>query len=223
MRVIPGPRLVLSLTLCVGVLAIGLRINDVWDAASSGRLFSRQAFAETAAADAPAVSPPTLASAAPASPDKPAAAPSAAPEINIPDDASPAEMEVLKQLSNRRQELEKRAHDLDTREDLLKVAEQRVDQKIKEMETLRKQLQSMVNQATEAQAAQLDNLVKIYETMKPKEAARIFEALDMPILLSVIQRMKPARTAAVMAEMNPDKAKEITTALTKQDKLPQVK
>ena len=132
-------------------------------------------------------------------------------------------MEVLKQLSNRRQELDKRAQDLDTRDALLKVAEQRVDQKIKDMETLRKQLQVMVNQVSETQAAQLDNLVKIYETMKPKEAARIFEALDMPILLSVIQRMKPARTAPIMAEMNPDKAKEITTALTKQDKLPQVK
>jgi flagellar motility protein MotE (MotC chaperone) len=141
----------------------------------------------------------------------------------VPDDASPAEMEVLKQLSNRRQELDKRAQDLDTRDALMKVAEQRVDQKIKDMETLRKQLQSMVGQANEAQAVQLDNLVKIYETMKPKEAARIFEALDMPILLSVIQRMKPARTAPIMAEMNPDKAKEITTALTKQDKLPQVK
>ncbi len=145
------------------------------------------------------------------------------PEITIPDDASPAEMEVLKQLSNRRQELEKRSHDIDTREDLLKIAEQRVDQKIQDLDKLRKQLQGMVTQVSEQQQAQLENLVKIYVTMKPKDAAKIFEGLDMPILLSVIQRMKPARTAPILAEMNPDKAKEVTVALTKQDKLPQVK
>jgi flagellar motility protein MotE (MotC chaperone) len=59
--------------------------------------------------------------------------------------------------------------------------------------------------------------------MKPKEAAKIFETLEMPVLLGVVQKMKPARTAAVMAEMNPEKAKDVTIALTKQDQLPQVK
>ena len=81
----------------------------------------------------------------------------------------------------------------------------------------------MVGTANEAQQAQLENLVKIYETMKPDEASRILETLDMPILLGVIQRMKPARTAPIMAKMNPEKAKEITSALTKQDQLPQIK
>ena len=76
---------------------------------------------------------------------------------------------------------------------------------------------------TIAQTAQLDNLVKIYETMKPEEAAKIFDTLDMPILLGVIQKMKPARTAPIMAKMPPEKAKEVTVALTKQDQLPQVK
>jgi flagellar motility protein MotE (MotC chaperone) len=112
---------------------------------------------------------------------------------------------------------------MDSREAMIKVAEQRVDQKIKEMEILRAQLQTMVSQADAAQQTQIENLVKIYETMKPKEAARIFEALDMHVLLGVVQRMKPARTAAVMAEMAPEKAKEITVALTKQDQLPQIK
>ena len=248
MRIFYNSRVLLPLTICVGFAIVGVRAGDVWDAAASGRLFAPSARAETAApasatspatatpaAAAPAATPPAstppaaaastssaAAAAAPPAPTTTASAPST-PEIAIPDDASPAEMEVLKQLSNRRQELDKRAQTLDAREDLLKIAEQRVDQKIKDMEVLRKQLQSMVNQVGEAQNAQLDNLVKIYETMKPGDAAKIFEALDMPVLLSVIQRMKPARTAPIMAQMAPEKAKEVTVALTKQDKLPQVK
>jgi flagellar motility protein MotE (MotC chaperone) len=221
--------MILPLTVCVGLAALGLRANDVWDAAASGRLFAPPARAQTTDATASEPADATASKAADASPpglpapalDKRAA--SVAPEMKIPDDATPAEIEVLKQLSNRRQELDKREQELDAREELLKVAEQRVDQKIQDMEVLRKQLQSMVNQASEAQAAQLDNLVKIYETMKPADAAKIFEALDMPTLLSVIQRMKPARTAPILAQMAPDKAKEVTVALTKQDKLPQVK
>ena len=136
---------------------------------------------------------------------------------------SGSEMALIKQLSDRRSQLDQRARTLDGRETLIKVAEQRVGQKIKEMETLRAQLQTMVNTASAAQQVQIDNLVKIYETMKPKEAAKIFESLEMPVLLGVVQKMKPARTAAVMAEMSPEKAKEITVALTKQDQLPQIK
>ena len=122
-------------------------------------------------------------------------------------------MDLVKQLSQRRDQLEQRGRALDTREALIRVAEQRVDQKVKEMESLRAQLQSLINQGSAAQQAQLDNLVKIYETMKPKEAAHIFETLDMTVLLSVVQKMKPQRMAAIMAEMAPTKAKEITVAL----------
>jgi flagellar motility protein MotE (MotC chaperone) len=81
----------------------------------------------------------------------------------------------------------------------------------------------MLNIANAAQQTQLDNLVKIYETMKAKEAAKIFESLDMPTLLGVVERMKPARVAVIMAEMNPEKAKDITVALTKKDQLPALK
>lgn len=134
-----------------------------------------------------------------------------------------AETELYNSLAGRRDQLDARAKTLDARESLVVVAEKRIEQKMREMETLRAQLQALLGQASAGQAAQIENLVKIYETMKPKEAARIFETLEMPVLLHVIQRMKPARTAAVMAEMDPLRAKEITVALTRQDQLPQNK
>jgi len=228
--ILTNPRYLLPLIISVSFLIALSCIDDIWDGVSSGRLFAPSAMAQTKAEGAktdtakasapPTITPPTVAP--PASAD---AAPPAADNAAATDDTdvSPAEMEVLKQLSTRRGELDKRAKDLDTREALMKVAETRVDQKIKELETLRQQLQVMVNQAGEAQNVQIENLVKIYETMKPDEAARIFETLDMPVLLGVIQKMKPARTAPIMAKMAPEKAKELTVALTKQDRLPQIK
>ena len=211
-----SPRWVLSLAVICGVLLVGVRLADMWDTVTSGKLAlnSAQAKEETAAKAADATP-------APKAPDTPVEPAMTTPPPDA--DASPAELDVLKQLSDRREQLEKRSRDLDTRESLLKVTEQRVDQKIKEMESLRLQLQAMVNQGNEAQQTQIENLVKIYETMKPDDAAKILETLDMPILLGVIQKMKPARTAPIMAKMNPEKAKDITTALTKQDQLPQIK
>lgn len=218
----------------MGVLIIGMRVEDIWDAASEGRFFSRDALAQTqappqaqapakksdadlaAALLAPPVEPPKL------SEDKKLPTPAAgAPPPE--EDLSSGDIEVLKQLSSRRNELDHRSSDLDTREALIKVAEQRVDTKIKEMENLRQQLQAMVNQVNETQAGQFENLVKIYETMKPDEAARIFETLEMPTLLGVVQRMKPKSTAPIMAKMAPEKAKELSMALTRQDQLPTIK
>lgn len=225
LNMLSNPRHLLPLMLFVGVLIVGIRVGDIWDSVTSGKMFAGTSSA-TAAETKPSVAADKPAEAPAITPPKMADAPKPPPETAPPaDDAdvSPAEMEVLKQLSDRRAQLDKRNKELDTREALIRVTEQRVDQKIKEMETLRQQLQSMVNQVSEAQAVQVENLVKIYETMKPDEAARIFETLDMPVLLGVIQRMKPARTAPIMAKMAPEKAKELTIALTKQDQLPQIK
>ncbi len=216
-KVFLNPKLLLPLAVLLGLLAVVVHASDMWDAVSSGKLLVRSAQAEEKA-DAKAEGKPAA-----AAHEAPIEAKTGEPPSLPDEEVSPAEKDVLKQLSSRREQLEKRSRDLDAREALLKVTEQRVDQKIKEMETLRQQVQSLVNQAGGAQAAQLENLVKIYETMKPDEAARIFETLDMPVLLGVIKMMKPARTALVMAKLPPEKAKEVTIALTKQDQLPQAK
>ena len=220
-----SPRFILPVTVLAGVLVMGLRVADVWDTIASGKLLVHAAQAEDAAksaapAPAAAPSPPSVEAASKAGDTPAEPVMTGAPPVA---ETSPAEMDVLKQIAGRREQLDKRASDLDTREALLKVTEQRLDQKFKEMESLRQQLQAMVNQGNEAQQAQLDNLVKIYETMKPDEAAKILETLDMPVLIGVIQKMKPARTAPIMAKMSPVKAKDVTNALTHQDQLPQVK
>lgn len=233
------PRLILPLMMFLGVLIIGVRVNDVFDSMRTGKLFSAvqqvqassEKKAEEHAAPAPAAAkeePAKPAEQQAQAPAKTEAAPQAKPadakeKTASRDDGPSAESELYRQLAGRRDQLDKRASELDEREALAMVTEKRIDQKLKEMETLKKQLETLVGQASAAQQAQLENLVKIYETMKPKEAAKIFEALEMPVLLGVVQKMKPARTAPILAEMNPERAKEITTALTKQDQLPKIK
>ena len=49
--------------------------------------------------------------------------------------------------------------------------------------------------------------------MKPRDAATIFNDLDMPVLLQVVDRMKEAKAAPVLAAMQPDRARLVTAQL----------
>jgi len=130
------------------------------------------------------------------------------------------ELVLLQSLSQRREELEKRAREIDEREVLLKAAEQRIEQRIDELESLQSSIESLLVQHDEQTDAQMQSLVKIYESMKPKDAARIFEELDMEVLLDVIERMKERKTAPILAKMNPERAKAVTLELAQRRELP---
>jgi flagellar motility protein MotE (MotC chaperone) len=134
-----------------------------------------------------------------------------------------AEVEVLQNLSARRAELDKRAREIDLKEKLLSASEQRVSERIAELKSIEANIQSLLAARKDAEEGQIKSLVKVYESMKPKDAARIFEELEMDILLPVAQRMKEAKFAAILAQMNPDKAKRLTVGLAKQLELPEQK
>ena len=103
--------------------------------------------------------------------------------------------------------------DLEMRERMLEAAEKRVDAKIAELRRLEARLKQLTGVQDEQSAKQFTSLVKVYETMKPKDAARIFEKLDLGVQLAVAHRMKEAKMAAILAEMDPDAAKSLTMAL----------
>jgi flagellar motility protein MotE (MotC chaperone) len=126
---------------------------------------------------------------------------------------SPAEVELLQKLSERRNELDKRAAELSQREVLLQATEKRIDDKIAKLAALEKDIGGIVDKQSEEDDARIKSLVKIYETMKPADAARIFEQLDMPVLLGVLEHMKERNAAPVLAAMDPAKAKAVTLAL----------
>lgn len=137
-----------------------------------------------------------------------------------PASVTDAELEVLQKLSIRRQELESRDKALEVRARLLEATERRIDGKLAELRKIQDTIGSLLKQHDEQKEEQMKSVVKIYEAMKPKEAARIFEELDMAILLDVVERMSERRTAPIMANMTPAKAKAMTAALAQRRDLP---
>ncbi|MBI1210579.1 MAG: hypothetical protein GC190_03885 [Alphaproteobacteria bacterium] len=128
---------------------------------------------------------------------------------------------MLHALSDRRAELDARANDLALREQLLAATQKQVDDKIAELKQLQTKLDGMLAQRDDAQKAQLKALVKMYESMKPADAAKIFEKLDPRILVDVAGGMKPAKVGPVLAAMETSKAQELTALLANRLVLPQ--
>lgn len=135
-------------------------------------------------------------------------------------DVSDVRMEIFKDLSDRRDIIREREREMQVREALLKAAEQEMDRKMQELKTLRTEIESLLNTQSEEEKKRIDSLVKIYEGMKPKEAARIFDTLDIDVLLAVLSNMPEKKVGPVMAAMKPERARTITLMMAEQKTLP---
>jgi flagellar motility protein MotE (MotC chaperone) len=131
-----------------------------------------------------------------------------------------SEIEVLQKLSGRREVLEQRSRQMAMREKILQATEKRIDNKIGELKKLEGRIKGLLLEHDKEGEAQIKSLVKVYESMKPKEAARIFEELEMDILLNVTERMKEVKMAKILAAMAPKKAKTLTVRLATRRRLP---
>ncbi|HVM82143.1 MAG TPA: hypothetical protein VMU06_24185 [Stellaceae bacterium] len=191
----------LPVLILASVGLLGIKVSDLW-------------LAVEARAALPNLSPQAGGS-DPAPKPAPAETPPQAKAVPVPDPLlmSPSEIETLQKLAERRQALERRAKELAEQEVLLKAANQRLDEKLASLKTLEKDLGTIAAKQDAADDERLKSLVKIYETMKPREAARILEQLDMAVVLEVLERMKEAKAAPVLAAMDPAKAKTVTAGL----------
>ena len=221
------------MTIFLLVLMLGVRVGDSWRVLTRGgglpEVAPLQAQTSPPPASpggaAPKAKEPAAGAAGNAPPAKEDADPSAADantDASRPPRPETVDLELVRHLTDRREELDGRARQLDQREALMVAAEKRLDQKLAELQGVRNEIQSLLKQIDDKQKAQLESLVRIYETMKPKDAARIFEALEMPVLLEVVERMKEAKTALILGAMDPIKAKDLTTALAERRRLPTV-
>lgn len=131
-----------------------------------------------------------------------------------------ADYGVLQQLSERRKQLDDREKRLDQREALLKAAQAEIATKFKELDALRNDIKTLLGQQSEAEEAKLQSLVKVYEGMKPVEAANILNTLEASVLMQVMDRMSVRKMSPILAQMDPEVARAVTIRLARQRQLP---
>lgn len=146
-------------------------------------------------------------------PEMPPAVPAQSGSGGEPPTFTQNELDVLQKLSERRESLDGRERDLELRENLVKAAEARIDKKISEMKSMQTDVEGMLKQVDDQDDAKMKSLAKMYESMKPKDAGKIFDQLDVKTLTGVVPRMKEQKAGLIIANMSPDKAKDLTDAL----------
>jgi flagellar motility protein MotE (MotC chaperone) len=126
---------------------------------------------------------------------------------------SGAEREILQRLQQRREELDKRSRELDIRENLVKAAEQRISAHLAEIKAVEARVKTETVQKKKADADRFKDLVTMYENMKARDAAKIFNGLDMDVLIKVASAINPRTMADIMGQMSPEIAQRLTVAL----------
>jgi flagellar motility protein MotE (MotC chaperone) len=147
--------------------------------------------------------------------------PAAGTPVGInPTELSASEIDTLQRLAERREFIDRREREMQQKESLVQAAEQRLDQKIAKLQEIEKQLENLAVQYDAKKKSEIEQLVRIYTAMKPKDAARIFDDLEMTILVAVVTNMKEAKVAPVLSAMNADKARALTEEMSSRKQIP---
>lgn len=138
---------------------------------------------------------------------------------------------VLESLSERREALEERESELDLREQLLAATEERIEERIAELKAIEDRVAGIGEERREEGEARFAALVEMYQAMKPRDAARIFDRLDIGVLSRVAGEMEARQLAEILGAMDPEAAERLTVELSEEpdeptieegDELPQI-
>jgi flagellar motility protein MotE (MotC chaperone) len=132
-----------------------------------------------------------------------------------PQSVSPSERAILERLQARRQELEQRAREIEIRESLLKSAEKRIEGRVEEAKATEAKISTATGQKAEQDAARFKGIVTMYEGMKPKDAAKVFDRLEMSVLYDIASQIAPRKMSDILGLMQPEAAERLTVELAR--------
>lgn len=120
---------------------------------------------------------------------------------------------LLATLRQREQDLEQRESRVMERMRALEIAEVAIDRKLAELTRAEEALSEAVATASVAAENDLSKLTEVYEKMKPKESAALFEEMDATFAAGFLARMRPEAAADIMAGLSPKVAYTISVVL----------
>ena len=122
-------------------------------------------------------------------------------------------MPVIEAMNLREERIRKREKDIAMRMQALELAEQEINRKLDELTRAEEQLRGTIALARTAAEDDIDRLTNVYASMKPKQAAALFEEMDPDFASGFLARMRPDAAAAIMAGLTPQAAYTISVVL----------
>ncbi|AYV71168.1 MULTISPECIES: MotE family protein [Niallia] len=123
-------------------------------------------------------------------------------------------------ISSLQTKLKERDKEIKSLESQLENSENRFQSANSEKEKLQSELQSLQSAQEETKKA-MNEIVKTYETMSPKNAAAILSEMSEKEAMKILGELKPAKLASVLEKMEPAVASKYTELLSKSAKASQ--
>jgi flagellar motility protein MotE (MotC chaperone) len=147
------------------------------------------------------------------------AAPTAGPPAPAAEGGSPtstqADETLAAALRGRRQQLDEREQSVATREAVLAATEKRLQARIDSLADLQRRIDASERAAKAREEAHWSSLARLYEAMRPREAAAVFNELDLPMLAQIVNRMREQKAATVFGAMEPERVRALTEELAR--------
>ena len=121
---------------------------------------------------------------------------------------------LLARLRAREQDLTRREEELDLRDKTLEKLSQEIDARLQELASAEETLRQTMALADSAAENDLENLTRVYENMKPKDAAVLFETMEPSFAAGFLGRMQTASAAQILSGLSPEKAYAISLTLS---------
>lgn len=99
------------------------------------------------------------------------------------------------------------------KEEMVKIAENKISEQIKQLDSVRKDIDDTRDILTKQEQANVEQMVKIYEGMKPAQAAEVLNKLEITALSQIIKAMKPKKAGLILANMDQAKVRTVTLVL----------
>ncbi|GBQ66177.1 flagellin protein FlaA [Ameyamaea chiangmaiensis NBRC 103196] len=127
--------------------------------------------------------------------------------------ADPEQLALLQSLSARQKQLDVLESTLLEKQRVVDASETALAQKMAVYEKIVGDYRARDQARQDMSTADLDRLVRIYENMSPRDAATIFDVLDMHVMVRVLDRMNPRKASAIMGGMTPERVNLATQLL----------
>lgn len=135
-------------------------------------------------------------------------------QASMRDLARPEQMDAaIEAIKTREAKLIDREAEIDEREASVSQAEATIKAELEKLKTAEENLKRTIEQASSASEDDISQLTDVYATMKPKQAAALFEQMDSNFAAGFLARMAADNAARIMAGMTPEKAYEISVVL----------
>jgi flagellar motility protein MotE (MotC chaperone) len=128
--------------------------------------------------------------------------------------------EVLQSLTRERELVVLQQAEMEKRRAEIALAEERLRIEQESLSELKSSIEVLLARIDASQTDDLNRLIAFYKNMKPADAARIIDDLDIETTIMILGTMNPRVAAPILAKVSPVRARAVSKIILERSQLP---